>query len=380
MKRPAALWSIPVAAALLLLLPAAASAVTPAAVPLGPGHLPEEAVFTMSNAVAGNSVLAYAVGPGGELTPAGNFSTGGTGTGASLADQGSIVLTPDDQFLLAVNAGDSTISVFALSSHGPHGPLLTLVDLVGSRGIQPVSLTVHDSVVYVLNAGNATVPGNIAGFYLSFSGDLAPIRGSVQPLSSSAPVGPAEVAFNPEGTVLVVTEEDTNLIDAFPVHAGGIAHAPVISPSNGTTPYGFAFSERGALVVSDAASGALSSYALARNGELTVLSGSIPDGQAAPCWVAISGSYAFTSNAHGNTISSYRIGGSGTLSLAIAVAASTALTDTDLAVGGWQNQDLFVHDAGAGEIQEFAIGAGGTLALVTSVSSLPPASEGLAVA
>jgi 6-phosphogluconolactonase len=154
----------------------------------------------------------------------------------------------------------------------------------------------------------------------------------------------------------------------------------VISPSNGTTPYGFAFSERGALVVSDAASGALSSYALARNGELTVLSGSIPDGQAAPCWVAISGSYAFTSNAHGNTISSYRIGGSGTLSLAIAVAASTALTDTDLAVGGWQGQDLFVHDAGAGEIQEFAIGAGGTLALVTSVSSLPPASEGLAVA
>jgi 6-phosphogluconolactonase len=379
MKRPSLRWSIPAAAALLLLLaPAAASAHTTNAPGHGHDHVAGGAVFTMSNAVSGNTVIAYTIGPEGQLTAAGSFSTGGTGTGASLADQGALALTADHQFLFVVNAGDNTLSVFAVHYPDFRSPILNLVDVVGSQGVQPVSLTVHGPFVYALDAGNATTPGNIAGFFLTPWGQLYPIPGSSQPLSTSAPTGPAEIAFNPAGTVLVVTEKSTSLIDTYPMDFWGAAQAPVVTPSNGSTPYGFAFDERGTLIVSDAGPGALSSYSVARNGQLAVVSGTVPDGQLAPCWVAISGSYAFTTNAHSNTISTYQVGGDGALSLASAVAATTGAADTDLATGGSHGQYLLVYDAGAGEIQEFQIGRGGSLTSVDNASSLPATAEGLA--
>jgi len=332
----------------------------------------------MSNAVTGNSVRAYEIGPGGALIPAGHFGTHGTGTGSSLADQGSLVLTADHHYLLVVNAGDNTVTVFAVHSPSFGGPILSFIDRVASHGVEPVSLTVHDAFVYVLNAGNATVPGNIAGFLLADHGLLLPLPGSRQPLSTSAPTGPAEVAFNPSGNVLVVTEKTTSLIDTYPVNFRGIARAPVVTASNGSTPYGFAFGRGGSLIVSDAAIGALSSYSVARDGQLTVVSGSVPDGQAAPCWVAVAGSYAFTSNAHGATITSYHVGPGGTLSVAVDVAATTGAADTDLALGGAHGQYLEVYDAGAAELQEFRIGAGGSLTPLYAVFSLPAAAEGLA--
>ena len=383
MRRQGPLWPIPTAAVLLLLLavPAAASAhatnatVSTRAVPT-PGS--GGAVFTMTNAPSGNAVLAYTIGAGGTLSAAGVFSTAGTGTGVSLADQSALVLSQDHRFLLVVNAGDNTISLFAVHFPTSHGPILDLLDVAGSQGVQPVSLTVFGPFVYVLNAGNATVGGNIAGFVLTPWGQLAPLRSSVQPLSTSAPTGPAEIAFNPTGTVLAVTEKGTSLIDTYPVDPRGFARAPVVTPSNGSTPYGFAFSPQGTLIVSDAGPGALSSYAVARNGHVSVVSGSVGDGQLAPCWVAVHGAYAFTTNAHSNTISSYQIGWGGSLTLRIALAASTGAADTDMAVGGPHGDYLLVYDAGAGEIQDFAFGNGGSLGSGYIVTGLPATAEGLA--
>ena len=291
MKRPSHLWAIAAAGALVLLLlvPAAAFAQSPNTYESRGLRGDQGAAFTMSNAVAGNVVVAYAIGPSGELTPAGNFSTGGTGTGSSLADSGALALTSDHRYLLVVNAGDNTVSVFAVHGPGSWGPALMLVDRVGSGGVEPVSVTVHGPFVYVLNAGNSTTAGNIAGFYQGFWGTLFSIPGSSRPLSTRAPTGPAQISFNPSGTALVVTEKDTSLIDTYAVSFWGVAGSPIVTPSNGSTPYGFAFDPQGTLIVSDAAIGALSSYSVARNGELSVVSGSVPDGQAAPCWVAVSG-------------------------------------------------------------------------------------------
>jgi 6-phosphogluconolactonase len=378
MKRPSVVWLVPAAALLLLLVPAAVSAQPPTtpAVASAPGA--GGAVFTMTNAVAGNQVLAYQIGPYGALIPAGAFPTHGTGTGVSLADQGALALTSDHRYLLVVNAGDNSISVFRVHAGGA-GPILSFIDRVASRGVLPVSLTVHGPFVYVLNVGGATRPGNIAGFLLADGGWLFPLPGARQPLSGNVSTGAAEVAFNPAGTVLVVTEKATSLLDAYPVNGRGIAQSPVTTPSNGSTPYGFAFTPGGTLVVSDAGPGALTSYAVAPNGALTVVSGSVADGQLAPCWVAISGAHwAFTSNAHSGTISTYWVGKNGTLGLRSAISATTGPADTDLAIGGSHGQYLFVYDAGAPQIQEFAIGPGGTLTPLYAVYSLPPATEGLA--
>ncbi len=381
MQRPSVLWVIPALAAILLLVPAAASAQPPTAPITGPLAAPGSGgdVFTMTNSPTGNHVLAYRISTDGVLLPAGSFGARGLGTGASLADQGALALADQDQFLLVVDAGSHAISVFRVNT-GATGPLLTYVHQVYSGGVTPVSLTVHGSLVYVVNAGDATHAGGIAGFWLSSTGALTPISGSRQPLSSTASVGPAEISFNPSGHVLVVTEEDTNKIDTYTVGATGVAHAPVVTPSNGTTPYGFAWGRGGTLVVSDAASGALSSYSVAATGALTVVSGTVVDGGLAPCWVAVThnGEWAFTSNAHGNTISSYLVGSGGQLTLNQGLAATTGTTDTDLAVAGSHGQYLYVVDVGAGEIQEFHIGAHGALTAVSAVLSLPATTEGLA--
>ncbi len=377
MQRPKVVWLIPAAALLLLLVPAAAGAPTTNAPLLAASHGGDGAVFTMTNAVSGNAVLAFRYGPTGALVPAGTFATRGTGTGASLADQGALALTSDHRYLLVVNAGDNTVTVFAVHATGP-GPILSFVDRAASHGSTPVSVTVHGAFVYVLNAGNATLPGNIAGFLLADHGLLLPLPGSRQPLSTSAATGPAEVAFAPSGAALVVTEKSTSEIDVYAVNSQGIAQAPVTTASNGSTPYGFAFTAAGALVVSDAGPGALSSYTLGTSGSLNVVSGSVPDGQLAPCWVAIDGHWAFTSNAHSGTIGTYWVAHDGALTLVNATSATTGPADTDLALGGSTGQYLFVLDVGAPQVQEFAVGPGGSLTPQYAVYSLPPATEGLA--
>jgi 6-phosphogluconolactonase len=381
MHRPSALGLTLAAGLLLLLVPAAASAqpsTSPMshAPPVGSGGL----VFTMSNAVSGNVVWAFHIGRGGALIPVGHFATQGKGSGASLADAGAVTLTSDHRYLLVVNAGSNTVSIFRVHSANSGKLVLTLTDQVSSRGVGPASVTVHGSVVYVLNEGNATTPGGIAGFWLADHGLLLPLPHARQPLSTSGATAAAQVGFNPAGTVLVVTEENTNQIDTYRVNAQGIAQTPTFTTSNGTTPYGFSFDPRGALIVSDAASGALTSYAVASSGALTVVSGSVPDGQLAPCWVAVAhgGKLAYTSDAHGSKISSYSVGKGGTLTLLAGVAATTGTADTDMAVGGSHGQYLLVLDAGAAEIQEFRIGSTGGLTLLYTVSALPSASEGLA--
>jgi 6-phosphogluconolactonase len=374
------LWLLPIAAVLLFVVPYGASAQ-----PVAPTHYAapisvQGAVFTMTNSPSGNGVLAFVIGPRGALIPAGDFATHGTGTGASLADQGSLVLTSDHEWLLVVDAGSNAVTVFHVNSPSGNGPLLTFADRVSSHGTLPVSIAVHGSLVYVLNAGTSSVPGNVFGFFLADHGILFPLPGSSRALSTTASTAPAEAAFNSAGTVLVVSEKSTSVLDTYTVASRGYLSGPTITPSNGSTPYGFAFGRDGTLIVSDAGPGALSSYGVNQSGALTVRSGSVADGQTAPCWVATvdGGRFAYTSNADSDAISSYAVSSRGTLSLVASAAAVTGPTDTDLAVGGLHANYLFVYDAGAGEIEAFAIGSGAALTLHAAVFALPSTAEGLA--
>jgi 6-phosphogluconolactonase len=380
MTRRKIFWLLPIAAALLFL---AANTAAASATPIsnsGAGHGIQGAVFTATNAPAGNVVLAYKVSQDGSFVPAGDFSTGGTGTGASLADSGSLVLTSNHGWLLVVNAGSNTVSVFQVNSNLYYGPLLTLSDEVSSFGTLPVSLAVTGSLVYVLNAGTSSIPGNIFGYRLAHDGHLIPLVGSSEPLSTTASTAPAQISFNPGGNVLVVTEKNTSVLDTYTVDRQGYASGPIVTPSGGATPYGFAWGNGGSLVVSDAGPGALSSYSVASSGVVTVVNPADLDGQTAACWVATidGGRIAYTSNAHSGTISTYSVDRQGALTLLTAIAATTAAGDTDLAIGGWGGHYLFVSDVGTPEIQEFLIGWNAHLTIHNTVVGLPATSEGLA--
>ncbi|MDB4985631.1 MAG: hypothetical protein JWN04_809, partial [Myxococcaceae bacterium] len=237
------------------------------------------AVFTLSNEAAGNRVIAFARGHDGALREGGAYDTGGTGTGASLQSQNALVLSDDRRFLLAVNAGSNEVSSFAV-----RGAALELRSRVSSHGTRPVSITEDGGLVYVVNAG---APSNVAGFELDRQGRLHPLTGTARPLSADA-AGPGQLQFSPDGRELVVTERLTSKISSFPIDHHGRLGAPKVFASAGTTPFGFSFTRRGTLLVSEAATASLSSYRFDRQGNLAVVSPAVGDHAAAPCWVASS--------------------------------------------------------------------------------------------
>jgi 6-phosphogluconolactonase len=134
------------------------------------------AVYSMTNGASGNAILVFDRAADGTLGPAGSYATGGLGTGGGLGSQGAVVVSDNGRWLFAVNAGSHSVSVFALRPNG-----LQLTDTEPTGGERPISVTVHDGVIYVLNAGGA---GNIAGFSLGADGRLTALPGSVQLLSN----------------------------------------------------------------------------------------------------------------------------------------------------------------------------------------------------
>jgi 6-phosphogluconolactonase (cycloisomerase 2 family) len=341
----------------------------------GPG-----AVFVISNAAGGNAVVAYQRKADGGLTPAGSYSTGGLGTGSGLGSQGALVVSQNGRWLLAVNAGSDDISVFAL---GPGGPRLT--DVEPSGGDRPISVTLSGHLVYVLNAGGS---GNIAGFALSPRGRLTPLPGSIQPLSNGgagASTDPAQISFSPDGQTLVVTEKATNRIVTYGVRRG-IASGPSVFASAGQTPFGFAFSHRNTLIVSEAFGGAAdasaaSSYHLA-GGSLAVVTPSAPTTETAACWVAVSrnGRYAYTTNAGSGSVSGYAVGAGGRLTL-LDDDGQTGITGPGSgpidAAFSRNGNFLYVVAGGTDQIVIFAAGSDGSLTNLGGVS-IPATALGLA--
>lgn len=330
-------------------------------------------VFALSNAPGGNAVLMYNRAADGSLAFVGTFPTGGLGTGAGLGSQGSLVLSDNGRQLFAVNAGSNEISALQV---GPHG--LSLGDKVGSGGTLPISLTVHKNVLYVLNGG---APANITGFRVNNNGTLSAIAGSTRPLSAAAP-GPAEVAFSPDGKVLMVTEKATSMLDTYTLDANGAAQGPTSFPSSGITPFGFGFDKRGHAIVSEAATGAVSSYSVADDGTVAVISASVAaTGQNAACWIAVTknGKYAYTTNAASGTITGYRIAQDGSLSLLdpSGVTAQTGGTPIDMD-DSVDSKNLYVFNTSLHMINAFRIKADGSLVHTGDTPGLPPGASGIA--
>ncbi len=359
---------------LLTLLAVAVAAITTLAGSAAAGPSRGSAVYTQSNAAAGNAIIAYDRAKDGSLTPVGSFTTGGTGTGAGLGNQGAVVLSDNGRFVFVVNAGSNDVSVLEVGKDG-----LSLGDREPSGGTTPISLSVHGKLLYVLNAGS---PANITGFRVRPDGTLMPLAGSTQALSAPV-VGPAQVSFSPDGDRLVVTEKGTDQIDVFRVGKKGLAEAPTTVASSGQTPFGFDFDKRGHLIVSEAFGGtasALSSYELTPTG-LTTISPSVDaTGQKAACWVVVSknGRYAYTTNTATGTVSAYAIDRSGALTLLNAVAAPVGGSPIDASISG-DGRFLYVLNSVNHTIDAFAISPDGTLTAVTGgASDLVAGTNGLA--
>jgi 6-phosphogluconolactonase (cycloisomerase 2 family) len=182
--------------------------------------------------------------------------------------------------------------------------------------------------------------------------------------------------------MLVVTERASNMIDIYAVGKDGIASGPTPYASSGVTPFGFAFTQQGALIVSEAFGGAalasaVSSYEVSHGG-LQVVSASVPTGQTAACWIAVSknGKFAYSTNAGSGSVSAYRIGTDGSLSLIDGAAGIAGTSPIDASVSN-NGQYLYVLNGASHNISAFAIQADGTLISIGTFEGLPAGSAGI---
>ncbi|MGF2414536.1 MAG: lactonase family protein, partial [Ferruginibacter sp.] len=335
-------------------------------------------VYTLSNQASGNAVLDFTRSSNGTLTYNAAYATGGTGTGGGLGNQGAVIITEDedDNLLLAVNPGSNSISSFKIKENG-----LQLRSTVSSGGMRPVSITQHQNIVYVLNAGGN---GNISGFKLGNNNKLMPIANSTRALSSTA-AGAAQISFVNEGKVLVITEKATNKIITYTVNEWGIAGAMHSITSANPTPFGFDAGRNGNVFVSEAAGGAtgastLSSYRVYYNGVITLTDGPVSASQSAACWVVITGNgkYAYTTNTASNNISNYNINRqSGSINVNTAIAATTGMGPIDAALSN-NSKYLYVLNATSHTIGAYAVANNGNLSSVQTTTGIPVGATGLA--
>jgi 6-phosphogluconolactonase (cycloisomerase 2 family) len=335
------------------------------------------AIYTMDNGAGANHVLAFEREENGRLLQTGSFATGGSGSGAGLSSQGSVVLSRDGRWLFVCNAGSSEISVMAVTQHG-----LQLADKVGSGGLMPVSLALRHNLLYVLNAGGgAGDKDNIVAFIFA-DGRLLALPNSTQPLSGDN-TGPAQISFTSDGDGLIVTERLTNLIDTYVLDDDGLAGTHETFQSVGKTPFGFDVGGRDLLFVSEAGTGSASSYTVSDAGELQVISGAVPTHQTAACWLIASrdGRFIYTANAGSGSISGFRVGQDGSLELLDADGQTAVIGNGSHPVDMAQSRDgrfLYNLANGDGTLHGFRVKENGSLQPVTVLNGIPTSAAGLA--
>jgi 6-phosphogluconolactonase len=341
-------------------------------------------VYVNDNTAGTNTIAAFDRHADGTLspTPGSPFAAGGAGTGTIIGSQGALQATRDGRYLLAVDAGSNQISVLSI---GDDGALHQVGSPVASNGIEPVSIAIHDRLVYVANAGNGATGSNYTGFTLSADGTLSPLTNSTVPLSAAA--APGDVLFNATGTHLVGTEvgpaTGPSFIDSFDVGSDGRLTAAPGSPfpAQAVGPFGSAFrpTDPAQLYVSNAHAGdnkgSVSAYTVAASGALSAIAGSpFADKQTAPCWVEITrdGRYLFTVNTAVPSISRFRIGSNGALSLLGSTVFNdpTGLRPFDARLDP-SGKHLYAVDAGLAMVSAFALEDGDLSELASSPVALP---------
>ncbi|HTX80907.1 MAG TPA: beta-propeller fold lactonase family protein [Streptosporangiaceae bacterium] len=338
-------------------------------------------VYVNDNTAGSNTIGAFDRHADGTLTPepGSPFTAGGAGSGSGLASQGSLQLTADGRYLLAVDAGSNQISVLRI---GPDGSLsLVPGGVVSSGGGLPVSVAIHRRLVYVANA--SPTDSNLTGFSLGHDGQLTAIPGSTVSLPNGSQ--PGDVLFNGTGRKLVATLVGTSQIASFTVGWNGLLTAAPGSPfpAQGLGPFGSEF-RPGApsqLFVSNAhnggttGTGTVSALRDSRAGTLSSIGDSpFADHQTAPCWVAISpdGRYLFAVNTGSGSISSYSIGWDGSLTLIgstpVSSTAGVGAVDAGLSPDG---RFLYLNESRTDSVGIFAVSGGDLTELSSSPVALP---------
>ncbi|MEV4559554.1 beta-propeller fold lactonase family protein [Kitasatospora sp. NPDC049285] len=351
---------------------AAAAVGTPSAVAAHGGeghpHGGQHAVFVQTDNPTGNQVIAYRRADDGQLTPAGTYDTNGLGgvlagsVADHLASQGSLTYDPRHALLYAVNAGSDTVSVFAVD-----GDRLALRQVVGSGGRFPVSVAVHDDVVYVLNALDG---GSVQGYTvrdgrLHEEADWNRCLGLDPNATPQFTNTPGQVGFTGEGSQLVVTTKanGSSLLVFDLDHGGAPADTPVVTQLPGAVPFAFVPNGRHGLFLAEAGTNAVATFTVHRDGTATQ-EAFAATGQAATCWIVAVRDLLYTSNAGSSTLTGVRTADHGR-QLTVLGNTPTDPGTVDAAVSS-DGRFLYAQTGVHGIVDEFAINDDGSLTALGS--------------
>jgi 6-phosphogluconolactonase len=292
-----------------------------------PGGVGVANVYTETNnpEPGRNAVLGFHRNPDGSLTRFGSFPTGGTGQlnvpksiGPDDGDQ-QVRVTADGKFLLAVNQGSDSVSVFRVRPNGR----LVLAGTSASGGDQPVSVGIAGNRVYVANRGDAsnTHPGTTAptvtGFAIGPDGGLTPIPNA----AVAFPVGmlATQTLVSPDGRFLFVevgTLAGTpggNTVNTFRINPDGSLTAAPGGPASAGTNAPFllgaaAHPHLNIVYTGFASSSQVGVFAYDETGRTTFV-GTAADAGAAPCWCAVSadGRVLYVSNTATDSVGVYSL-------------------------------------------------------------------------
>jgi DNA-binding beta-propeller fold protein YncE len=279
------------------------------------------------------------------------------------------------RLLYVANAGSDSVTVFRV-----RGAALSRTQVIGSGGSFPVSVARDGNEVFVLNARDG---GSVQGF-LQVGDFLVRVPrwhrelGLDPTATPEFTTTPGQVAFTPDGSkLLVTTKGNTSSVDIFSMtRSRHLSRTPVVDDLPGAVPFAMAFDRRGHLLLAEAGTNALATFAVRRNGALRPIA-TAATGQAATCWIARVGDRVYLSNAASANLSGYR------LSPAATVAADLGQTATDAgtvdAAASSDHRFLYVQTGAAGIVDEFSVAANGGLRPLGSVT-VPDAigAEGIA--
>jgi hypothetical protein len=311
-------------------------------------------VVTSSNAAA-NQLLVYNTA-GTLVQTVSTQGQGGAGSNAGgIAAQGDTVAV--------VNFGSQSVSIFEL------GPLGFALRQVVPAVSDPVSVAFGLNHLYIL--GTTTVESHrieISTVDADADGvvDLARADGS------AAQVGVA-------GDALVLTEK-SGAIEVVALRSG-LAVGPAVEvkiPADSDTPFGLVTRGDNAYVTiahSDEVS-------LIKNGRLVALAATstgFPNGQGqhAPCWIALTGPYLFTSNSPSHSLSRLLATG-GHITLDIPVAAHTVGAPIDIAANDTRLAVLEDNGSGQAHLTQFRFDDNDNLVQVATTAIASPA-NGVAI-
>lgn len=353
------------------------------------------AVYTMNNAAGGNYILVYDRDEDGSLTRMDSVSAGGQGSGPHpvfgtdpLESQDALILSDDNRWLFAVNAGSNSVSSFRVDDDGD----LTRVSTVSSGGTMPVSLAARGNVLYVVNAMGG---GGISGFRVGTDGTLTALANSTRPLSGAAMPGPGSIRISPDGRTVVVTEKPTNRLVLYGLGTDGIpTTGPTVINSPGPTPFGADFDASGRYILSIGNIGpnraavpdgsAAGSLTFPSSTAANVISASVPTTETAACWVQITpdGRFAYTTNTGSGTITGYSISSTGALTRLTADGRTgdTGAMSQPLDMA-YADGYLYALTSGDRGIDVFRVNTDGTLTAMTSggvANAFPVSVTGLA--